>query len=121
MATSAGRAAGRRQSGLPMRYAPGVGGMAVIDSELARYLREQVRIRRKSLYFLAEFTGLDIRYLRRLASGEKRNPSTETLVKIAFALVACEEEFRRDPALPMVLSEVLLAGGHTAIGVSRGD
>ncbi len=119
MATSAGRAAGRGQGEMPTRYPCVVDGTAAMDSELARYLQQQLRRRGKSLYFLAEFTGLDIRYLRRLASGEKRNPSTEALVKIAFALVACEEEFRRDPRLPLVLGELLLAGGYTAVGSSR--
>jgi hypothetical protein len=59
-----------------------------------------------------------IRYLHRLTIGEKRNekrnPSTETLVKVAFALVASEEQFRGDPRLTLVLSEFLLAAGYTA-------
>lgn len=90
-----------------------------MDNQLAQYLHDQLRARGKSLYFLAEFTGLDIRYLRRLACGEKRNPSTETLVKVAFALVACEEQFKQDPRLPMVLGELMLAAGYTAVGAAH--
>ncbi len=90
-----------------------------MESQLALCLHDQLRLRRKSLHFLAEFTGLDVRYLRRLACGEKLNPSTEVLVKIAFALVASEEQFRRDPRLPMVLSELLLAAGYTAVVAHR--
>jgi transcriptional regulator with XRE-family HTH domain len=89
-----------------------------MDSPLAQYLRSELKARGKSLYFLAEFTGLDIRYLHRLTTGQKRNPSAETLVKIAFALVASEEQFRRDPRLPLVLSELLLAAGYTAVAAA---
>jgi transcriptional regulator with XRE-family HTH domain len=74
-----------------------------MDSPLAQYLRSELKARGKSLYFLAEFTGLDIRYLHRLTTGQKRNPSAETLVKIAFALV---------------LSELLLAAGYTAVAAA---
>ncbi len=117
--TSAGREADRLDRGPALRHVPAGGNARAMSSELARYLHSQLQARRKTLYFLAEFTGLDIRYLRRLASGEKLNPSTETLVKIAFALVASEEQFKQDPTLPMVLCELLLAGGYTAVGAAR--
>ncbi len=104
----------------PVEHCPEGTTASPADNELARYLRAQLRARGKTLDFLAAFTGLDVRYLRRLASGEKRHPSTETLVKIAFGLVACEEQFRRDPRLPMVLSELLLAAGYAAAGVAEG-
>ena len=117
--TSAGREADQMDRGPELRHTLGGGNVRAMSSELGRYLQSQLRARRKTLYFLAEFTGLDIRYLRRLASGEKLNPSTETLVKIAFALVASEEQFKQDPTLPMVLGELLLAGGYTAVGAAR--
>ena len=40
-----------------------------------------------TLYQIRQYTGLDIGYLSRLRTGQKRNPSIDTLLSIAFALV----------------------------------
>ena len=93
---------------------PGAGGVGNRNTPLAQYLREQLAAREKSIYFIAAFTGIDGSYLRRLARGEQHNPGLDKLVLIAFALVACEEQFARDPRLPMVLHDLLLAAGYTA-------
>lgn len=41
----------------------------------------------KSRYRLAQCSGLDEGYLGRLESGERRNPSRDTVIKIGLALV----------------------------------
>ena len=41
----------------------------------------------KSRYRLAQFSGLDEGYLSRLESGERRNPSRDTVMKLGLALV----------------------------------
>ena len=45
-----------------------------------------------SRYKIADFTGLNEGYLSKLCSGEKNNPSPETLVKICIALAHFSEE-----------------------------
>jgi len=45
-----------------------------------------------SCYQMSQYSGLDQSYLSRLKSGEKRNPSPETVVKISLALVHCSEK-----------------------------
>jgi transcriptional regulator with XRE-family HTH domain len=45
-----------------------------------------------SRYKIADFTGLDDGYLGKLCSGEKNNPSPETLVKICIALAHFSEK-----------------------------
>ena len=53
-------------------------------STVLRRLRERSG---KSRYRLAQYCGLDEGYLARLESGERQNPSRDTVVKIALALV----------------------------------
>ncbi len=57
-------------------------------NELARTLRDLARRWGVSEEYIAEFTGLDRSYIRRLFSGEKRNPSRRVLVAVALALVS---------------------------------
>ena len=45
-----------------------------------------------SCYKVSQYTHLDEAYLSRLRSGEKRNPSPETLVKISLALAHYGEQ-----------------------------
>ena len=40
-------------------------------------------------YKIAQWSGLDQAYLSRLKSGEKKNPSFETIIKICLALAHC--------------------------------
>lgn len=108
--TGAPTAKGGERRGDPLD----TGGVGYLNTPLAQYLREQLTARGKSIYFIAAFTGIDGSYLRRLAQGEKLNPGLDKLVLIAFALVACQEQFAHDPRLPMVLPELLLAAGYTA-------
>lgn len=45
-----------------------------------------------SCYRITQFTNLDEGYLSRLKSGEKQNPSAETLMKICLALTHYSEQ-----------------------------
>lgn len=45
-----------------------------------------------SCYKVSQYTNLDPGYLSRLKSGEKNNPSRETVLKIGLALVHCNGE-----------------------------
>ncbi len=83
-------------------------------NDFARTLQDQLKARGKSLTFLAEFTGIDRAYISRLARGEKERPSPETVVKLWMGLIACEEQYRKDPLMPHGLSELMLSAGFTA-------
>ncbi len=81
-------------------------------NELARTLRDLARRWGVSEEYIAEFTGLDRSYIRRLFSGEKRNPSRRVLVAVALALVSCPERYRKDKermvnAFPALLAAAL--------------
>ena len=54
-------------------------------SVLLRTLRERSG---KSRYWLAQFSGVNQAYLLRLERGERRNPTRDTVLKLALALVA---------------------------------
>jgi len=83
-------------------------------NDFARTLQNQLKARRKSLTFLADFTGIDRAYIARLARGDKERPSPETVVKLWMGLIACEEQFRKDPLMPLGLTELMLSAGYVA-------
>ena len=64
----------------------------------------------KSRYKLAKYSGLDEAYLLRLESGERQNPSRDTVMKIGLALVA-------DSTAVSIhdVNELLLAGGYAPL------
>jgi hypothetical protein len=88
-------------------------------NDFARTLQDQLKARNKSLTFLAEFTGIDRAYVSRLARGERERPSPETVVKLWMGLIACEEQFRKDPTMPFGLAELLTSAGLTATARSH--
>ena len=69
----------------------------------------------KSRYAIARFTGLDEAYLKRLESGERRNPSRETVIKIALALVCGTTVITMQDIYALMLS-----AGHAPL-LSRGE
>ena len=74
---------------------------------------------KKSKHELHRVTGLDQAYLKRLENGSKANPSRETVLMLAFALV------RGNEAIELYdVDELLLAAGYAPLrrperGVSR--
>ena len=64
----------------------------------------------KSRYKLAQYSGLDEAYVLRLESGERQNPSRDTVMKLALALVT-------DSATVSIhdVNELLLAGGFAPL------
>ena len=55
----------------------------------------QAAVNHKSLRALARDTGLDVSYLSRLASGEKTNPTDETLEKLGIERVVTYRMFKK--------------------------
>ena len=64
----------------------------------------------KSRYRLAQCSGLDEGYLGRLESGERRNPSRDTVIKIGLALVQGTTEVSIHD-----VQELLLAAGFAPL------
>ncbi len=64
----------------------------------------------KSKYRLAQYSGLDEAYVGRLESGERQNPSRDTVMKLGLALVA-------DSTTVSIhdVNELLLAGGYAPL------
>ncbi len=89
-------------------------------NEFAKTFRELVHRSKKSLAHVARDSGVDVAYVRKLASGEKRHPSHLTVIKLMIGLVADESMAARDPqivqhGLGMLLSAMLsdaVAGDH---------
>ena len=64
----------------------------------------------KSRQELAQYSGLNEAYLFRLESGERRNPSRDTVIKIALALVSGTTAVSIQD-----VNELLLAGDYAAL------
>ena len=64
----------------------------------------------KTKYKLAQYSGLNEAYVLRLESGERQNPSRDTVMKLGLALVA-------DSATVSIhdVNELLLAGGFAPL------
>ena len=69
----------------------------------------------KSRYRVAQFCGLDEAYLARLESGERRNPTRDTVMKIGLALVQDSTEVSIHD-----VNELLLSAGFAPL-LSRGE
>ena len=69
----------------------------------------------KSRYRLAQLSGLDKGYLGRLESGKRRNPSRDTVMKIALALVEGSTQVSIHD-----VNELLLSARHAPL-LSRGE
>ena len=80
----------------------------------AHALREELERLDVSPYYLAEFTGLDQAFVRRLVSGEK-NPSLNTVVLLSLALVSDAEKFKKNPMMAKVLPRLISAATSDAV------
>ncbi|MGI8486664.1 MAG: helix-turn-helix domain-containing protein [Thermomicrobiales bacterium] len=78
-------------------------------------LRDLIRRSAKSVNEVAAHADVDPTYLRRLLSGEKRNPSVITLIKLYGGIVGCSERFQADPTLVHAFSELLLSASSQAV------
>lgn len=78
-------------------------------SEFQTTLQQLVRHSGKSVKQIAYLGGVDEAYLRRLLSGEKENPSAETIVKIWIGLIIDTALVREDPTFPEGLAALLYA------------
>ncbi len=84
----------------------------------AHALREELDRLEVSPYYLAEFTGLDQAFVRRLVSGEK-NPSLSTVVLLALALVSDQAKLKDNPMMSLVLSRLVSAAMSDAVAGNR--
>ena len=69
----------------------------------------------KSRYRLNQCSGLDEAYILRLESGERQNPSRDSVMKLGLALVATSEAMSIQD-----VNELLLAAGYAPLR-SRGE
>ena len=83
--------------------------------EFATVLRELRERSGKSIYRLAQYCELTEAYLGRLETGERQNPTRDTVVKIALALVEDSTE-----ATIHDVQELLVAAGFAPL-LGRGD
>lgn len=60
--------------------------MAIYSTDFAKVFSGLIEKYNLTYYQVSQFSGLDQAYLSRLKSGEKKNPSPETLVKISLAI-----------------------------------
>ena len=67
----------------------------------------------KSVKQIAYLGGVDEAYLRRLLSGEKDNPSGETIVKIWMGLIIDTALVRQNPTFTEGLASLLLSAALT--------
>ncbi len=73
-------------------------------SEFAQTLKGLATLCGKSEYQLAQYSGLDPTFVRRLFDGEK-NASDITIIRLTIALVTCPDLARKHPAqVPFVLN-----------------
>ena len=79
-------------------------------TEFSRTLKRLRSKSRKTRYKLAQYSGLNEAYVFRLESGERQNPSRDTVEKLCLALVA-------DSAAVSIhdVNELLLAGGFAPL------
>ena len=79
---------------------------------LFRRLRERIN---RSRYAISKFTGLDQSYLLRLERGDSVQPSRETVIKLALALVSDTSQVTLQD-----VNNLLLSAKHAPL-LSRGE
>ena len=79
-------------------------------TEFSRTLKRLRSKSEKSRYKLAQYSGLDEAYVLRLESGERQNPSRDTVMKLGLALVSDS-----DTVSIHDVNELLLAGGYAPL------
>jgi transcriptional regulator with XRE-family HTH domain len=76
-------------------------------NEFSSTLRELASLCGKSEQDLADLTGLDRAFIHRLMSGEK-NPSNQTVIRLAIALPMDEEIVKKHPRKILNILPVLM-------------
>ena len=84
-------------------------------AKFGRILREMRLKAGKSKYSLSAFTGLDPTYLRRLETGQRLNPSFDTVIKICVALASGTSGIGLED-----INDLLLAAGYAPLR-TRGE
>ena len=84
-------------------------------TEFSRTLKRLRSKAGKTRYKLAQYSGLNEAYVLRLETGERQNPSRDTVVKLGLALVANSSTISISD-----INELLLAGGYAPLR-SRGE
>ena len=82
-------------------------------NETTEFSRTFKRLRAKaetSRYKLAQYSGLNEAYILRLESGERQNPSRDTVIKLGLALVAHSSDISISD-----VNELFLAGGYAPL------
>ena len=79
-------------------------------TEFSRTLKSLRSKSGKSRYKLAQYSGLDEAFVLRLESGERQNPSRDTVMKLCLALVA-----DYDTVSIHDVNELILAGGFAPL------
>ncbi|MGH2533090.1 MAG: hypothetical protein ACRDJW_12395 [Thermomicrobiales bacterium] len=91
-------------------------------SEFAKTLKDLAKLCGKSEYQIAQLSGLDPTFVRRLFDGEK-NASNLTIVRLTIALVMDPELARKHPAqVPFILNalkDAQLSDAIAELGESR--
>jgi transcriptional regulator with XRE-family HTH domain len=91
-------------------------------NELSTTLNQMLRRSGKSVNQVAQYGGVDRAYLTRLLSGEKTNPSTETLLRIYLGLVFDPKLAQTHPTMVHGLAELSLAASMSqAASLADGD
>ncbi len=87
-------------------------------NEFAKTLKDLARLCGKSEYQLAQYSGLDPTFVRRLVDGEK-NASNLTIIRLTIALVMDPDLARKYPAqVPFILNALKDAQLSDAIAES---
>ncbi len=68
-------------------------------NEFAKTFRELIKQSGKSIPMIAEDSDVDVAYIRKLASGEKRRPKPIIVAKLMIGLVADRSLVKREPML----------------------
>ena len=68
--------------------------MAIYINEFSEVLSTLLEKNRISCYEISQYTHLDQAYLSRLRSGERKNPSPETIIKIGLALTHYSDKIK---------------------------
>ena len=84
--------------------------MTELQSTLNRLLQQSG----KSVNLVASLGGVDRAYLTRLLSGEKSNPSIETLVRIYVGLIFDPKLAVSNPTMVHGLAEILMAAAMSS-------
>ena len=84
-------------------------------TEFSRTLKKLRSKSGKTRYRLAQYSGLNEAYILRLESGERQNPSRDTVMKLGLALVADTRAVSIHD-----VNELFLAGGYAPLR-GRGD